>query len=276
MNGKLKLNDLLRLTPEQLAKTKVRLNKYNGEKNPIDDFKKDPNSLLHWNYHNNKPYKEGQYSIGLVHMNGDRYLLFTAGKILKVLDIPKNNGVGVKFETLEEYKDLYGRVVVSYHNTSQNLFRNADSIMDDLIVTEIIPSIYTGFDFPGYQNVSLTFEQLKTIVEGNFDSYRNALERQKAVYVQTDRATGKLYVGSATSEYGMLLARWKNYVSNGHGGNVDLKALVKEKGFDYIKKNFTYTIIENFNEGTEDRYVLERESYWKRVLDTRVHGYNKN
>ena len=276
MNGKLKLNDLLRLTPEQLAKTKVRLNKYNGEKNPIDDFKKDPNSLLHWNYHNNKPYKEGQYSIGLVHMNGDRYLLFTVGKILKVLDIPKNNGVGVKFETLEEYKDLYGRVVVSYHNTSQNLFRNADSIMDDLIVTEIIPSIYTGFDFPGYQNVSLTFEQLKTIVEGNFDSYRNALERQKAVYVQTDRATGKLYVGSATSEYGMLLARWKNYVSNGHGGNVDLKALVKEKGFDYIKKNFTYTIIENFNEGTEDRYVLERESYWKRVLDTRVHGYNKN
>ena len=276
MNGQLKLNDLLRLTPEQLAKTKVRLNKYNGEKNPIDDFKKDPNSLLHWNYHNNKPYKEGQYSIGLVHMNGDRYLLFTVGKILKVLDIPKNNGVGVKFETLEEYKDLYGRVVVSYHNTSQNLFRNADSIMDDLIVTEIIPSIYTGFDFPGYQNVSLTFEQLKTIVEGNFDSYRNALERQKAVYVQTDRATGKLYVGSATSEYGMLLARWKNYVSNGHGGNVDLKALVKEKGFDYIKKNFTYTIIENFNEGTEDRYVLERESYWKRVLDTRVHGYNKN
>ena len=29
-----------------------------------------------------------------------------------------------------------------------------------------------------------------------------------------------------------------------HGGNVGLKELVREKGFDYIKKNFQYTIIE--------------------------------
>ena len=276
MNGKLKLNDLLKLTEEELAVTKVRLNKYNGEKNPIDEFKKDPNKLLSWNYHNNKPYKKGQLSIGLVHIDGDRYLLFTVGRINEVLDMPKNYGVGVRYETLDEYNDLYGRVVVNYHNTSQNLFRNADSIMDELIVTEIIPLVYTGFDFPGYQNVYLTYDQLKTIVNGNYDSYRNALERQKAVYVQTDRATGKLYIGSATSDNGMLLARWKSYVLNGHGGNEALKELVEEKGFEYIKKNFTYTILENFNEGTPDDYVLKRESYWKEALDTRRHGYNRN
>ncbi len=272
MDGKLKLNDLLNLTEEDLARTKVRLNKYNGEKNPIDDFKKDPDSLLNWNYHNNKRYKKGQLSIGLVHMQGDKYLLFTIGKILEELNVPKNNGVGVVYETLDEYKDLYGRVVVTYHNTSQNLFRNANTIMDDLIVSEIIPSVYTGFDFPGYQNVFLTYDQLKTIVNGNYESYQNALKRQKAVYVQTDKATGKLYVGSATSNNGMLLARWSDYVKNGHGNNEGLKEL----SFDYIKKNFTYSILENFNEGTPDEYVLERESYWKKVLDTRNHGYNKN
>lgn len=74
----------------------------------------------------------------------------------------------------------------------------------------------------------------------------------------------------------MLLSRWKNYIENGHGGNVWLKELVREKGFDYIKKNFQYTIIENFNAKVDDHYVLERESYWKEVLRSREFGYNKN
>ena len=276
MEGKLKLNDLLQLSEEELSRTKVRLNTNNGEKDPIDVFKKDPDSLLGWNYWNNKSYKEGQISIGLVDMGGSSYLLFTVGVIKKVLDVPKNEGVGVEYETLEKYKDLYGRVIVSYHNKSQNLFRDANSIVDDLVIKEIIPSVYTGFEFPGYQNVYLTFEELETIVNGYYPSYKNALERQKAVYVQTDRATGKLYIGSATSDNGMLLARWSNYVSNGHGGNKDLKRLVEENGFDYIKKNFTYSILENFNEGTDDKYVLDRESYWKEVFDTRKNGYNCN
>ena len=55
-----------------------------------------------------------------------------------------------------------------------------------------------------------------------------------------------------------------------------LKELVREKGFDYIKKNFQYTIIENFNAKVDDHYVLERESYWKEVLRSREFGYNKN
>ena len=74
----------------------------------------------------------------------------------------------------------------------------------------------------------------------------------------------------------MLISRWKNYIENGHGGNVGLKELVREKGLDYIKKNFQYTIIENFNAKVDDHYVLERESYWKEVLRSREFGYNKN
>lgn len=276
MDGKLKLNDLLQLSEDELKVTKVRLNTNNGRDDPISEFKRNPDALLGWNYHNNKPYKKGQFSIGLVDMGNDSYLLFTVGKILEVLDIPKGQGVGVKYQTLEKYADLYGRVVVSYHNKSQQMFRDANSIMDQLIVKEIMPSFYTGFDFPGYQNVHLTFKELETIVKGNYPAYKNALERQKAVYVQTDKATGKLYIGSATSDSGMLLARWTSYVKNGHGGNKELVKLVKEKGFDYIKDNFTYSIIEVFDESTKDIYVLNRESYWKDVFDTRNHGYNAN
>ena len=74
----------------------------------------------------------------------------------------------------------------------------------------------------------------------------------------------------------MLLDRWKNYVSNGHGGNKELKEIVEKQGFDYVKQNFQYTIIEKYNAKIEDKVILERESYWKEVLDSRRHGMNCN
>lgn len=67
--------------------------------------------------------------------------------------------------------------------------------MDELEIKQILPSIYNGFDFPGYDKVSLTYDGLKTIVNGDYLSYLNALSNQKAVYLQTDKKTGKLYVG---------------------------------------------------------------------------------
>ena len=97
-----------------------------------------------------------------------------------------------------------------------------------------------------------------------------------AVYLITDNKTGKLYVGSATAQYGMLLQRWSNYVSDGHGGNEGLKAVVQEHGFDYVKANFQYSILENYNARMDDNYILKRESWWKEALRSREFGYNKN
>ena len=102
------------------------------------------------------------------------------------------------------------------------------------------------------------------------------MENQKAVYLITDKNNGKQYVGSATGDYGMLLERWSSYVSNGHGGNAELKELVSVKGFDYIKKNFQYSILENYNARTDDKLILARESWWKETLQTRKYGYNAN
>ena len=54
------------------------------------------------------------------------------------------------------------------------------------------------------------------------------MQNQKAVYLITDKLSGKLCVGSATSERGMLLQRWTNYVDNGHGHNKLLREVVIE------------------------------------------------
>lgn len=85
-----------------------------------------------------------------------------------------------------------------------------------------------------------------------------------------------MYVGSATSDYGMLLQRWKSYVANGHGGNKELVDIVNGKGYEYIKANFQYSILENYNAKVDDHIILERESWWKETLQTRKYGYNSN
>lgn len=147
---------------------------------------------------------------------------------------------------------------------------------DELIVNQILPATFDGYDFPGYDQVRLSYEQLEIIIRQNKKDWRAALENQKAVYLITDKNNGKLYVGSATSDYGMLLQRWSNYVENGHGGNIELKKLVEEKGFDYVKKYFQYSILENYNAKIDDHIILERESWWKDTLQSRKHGYNAN
>lgn len=58
----------------------------------------------------------------------------------------------------------------------------------------------------------------------------------------------------------MLLQRWTNYIDNGHGGNVELKHIVDTKGFDYVKENFQYSVLENYNARMNDNYILSREN----------------
>lgn len=278
MNGKLKLNDLLRFSDIDIRNTKISLNKQDKQSKDdvIEIFKTNKERLLEWNYWNTRSYAIGQYVIGLALIKNDDWFLFTVGQVTGKINAPNNTSIGVTYNTLHEFDDLYGRVVINYHNTQQQMCRKAETLIDEMLVKEILPSVFSGFDFPGYDKVCLSFKDLELIVKGNYPSYQNALENQKAVYLQTDTKTGKLYVGSATASQGMLLKRWSDYVNNGHGGNKGLQALIKQEGFDYIKNNFQYTILENFNSRVNDEYVLARESYWKDVLKSREFGYNEN
>lgn len=282
MEEKILLRDILKFSDEDINNCKIRFihNNENKTNNVLRLFLNEPdtinNNWLFWNYKKQGEFKEGQIAIALVRMgkNSDFYLLTTIKKIIKDLDI--KNGIGYEGIELEQYKKYYGRVIVKYHNTAQRLVRWASTLIDEIEVSQILTSIYEGKNFPGYDNVCLKYSELKVIIDNNKIDWTNALSNQKAVYLITDLNTGNLYVGSATSDKGMLLDRWKTYVANGHGGNKELKKIVDEKGFKYVKDNFQYTIIENYNAKIEDKVILERESYWKNVLDSRKHGMNWN
>ena len=198
----------------------------------------------------------------------------TIKKITKVLEVVE--GVGYEAEEIEEYASLYGRVVIKFHKSNRSIGNKFESIMNDLEVIEIFPVIYDGDEFPGYENVRLSYYQLETIIKRQRGAWIAALKNQKAVYLITDKATGKLYVGSATAQDNMLLQRWSDYVNNGHGGNTELKAIVSNKGFNYVKENFQYSILENYNARMDDTYIRRREKWWKETLCTKEWGYNDN
>ncbi len=139
-----------------------------------------------------------------------------------------------------------------------------------------MPTVFDGDDFPGYDNVKLTFNKLKTIIIQNKKDCINALQNQKGIYLITDTNNGKLYVGSATGNNGMLLQRWQNYIRNGHGGNKEFKEIIEQKGITYVEKYFQYSILENYNSKVDKHIILERESWWKEVLKSREFGYNSN
>jgi hypothetical protein len=204
----------------------------------------------------------------------DTWLLTTIKRVTKELDVI--NGVNYIGEEISKYSQYFGRVVIKYHKTAQTQGMYFNTVAGDLEVLEILPAQYDGDEFPGYDRVRISYSQLKNIIERRRQSWVAALENQKAVYLITDKHSGKLYVGSATAQKGMLLSRWTNYVNNGHGGNVELKRLVNEKGFEYVKNNFQYSILENYNSKTDDSYILKRESWWKETLQSRKFGYNDN
>ncbi len=277
--SKIFINDILQFSDEEISNVKIKFNIYNGYSDPLELYKQDPEEInVGWFLWHEKSryFQKGQTAICFLRISTDTWLLTTIKEITKLLDVPNGGGVGYEAVEVEKYKKYFGRVIVKYHNTNISMGRRYEALMNELEVLEVLNDCFTGNDFPGYENVRLTYHQLKNIIDRKLPGWIPALQNQKAVYLITDTNTGKLYVGSATAQYGMLLQRWSDYVHNGHGGNIGLRDIVNTNGFDYVKSYFQYSILENYNARMDDNYVLKREKWWKETLKSKEFGLNEN
>lgn len=271
------LQDLLHISDDEMNQVKIKFNQFNGSTNPMDEYQLDPEVVnSRWLFWRNKRryFYVGQIAVCLLKLSEDLWLLTTIKRVVEEFNVQQ--GVNYRGEELPEYRALFGRVIIRFHKTFMTQGRYYREIMNDLVVNQILPDQYDGDNFPGYDNVRLSYWQLSAIINKAKQDWVAALRSQKAVYLITDKNTGKLYVGSATSDNGMLLQRWTAYVKNGHGGNKELMALVEKLGFEYVKSHFQYSILENYNQKVEDKVILERESWWKETLQSRKWGYNAN
>ena len=227
--AKIMLNDLLHFDAAEVPNVRVKFNICDGSDDPLELYKTNPDWVnVYWllGYKDRHDFSVGQTAVCLLRFRRDKWLLTTIKKITGLRDVTE--GVGYDADERKEYEQYFGRVVVEYHNDGRRMSRKYEAVMDELEVVEILSEQYTGDEFPGYENVRLSYPRLKNIVDRQLPGWVDALRNQKAVYLITDTKTGKMYVGSATSQTGMLLQRWSSYAADGHGGNIELRELVKQ------------------------------------------------
>lgn len=167
------------------------------------------------------------------------------------------------------------RLLVRYQLTGRAIRLNLETHLERMSVHSILDVPYAGEVFPGHDQIDHTLAELAVIVSQNRPDWRVALQHMKGVYVLHDRTTGEPYVGAAYGDTG-IWDRLRQYTETLHGGNVGLTDLVQERGADYVRNNLSFALLEFWSMRTEDQHVIDRETYWKRVLLSRSHGLNRN
>ena len=260
---------------------KVRLNQKFGAENADSVYFSNEEQYLLANAYNGKNKQLNRpYLITFTEYSSFRDLWIFTG-VYKVTDYnnvnktPHGHDIS-KLEKVIDYEKYEGKLIVRYHKHTQAYVLNAESLIDQLELQEIRNEVIDSEVFNSYENIDLSFVQLSNIIKKQKQDWKTALENCKAVYLIRDSFNGKLYVGSATAEHGMLWSRWSQYIQTGHGGNKKLKELVAKQGIEYIKKHFHFSILKHFSSNTDDSIVLEREYYYHKILQTKEFGYNDN
>jgi hypothetical protein len=96
-------------------------------------------------------------------------------------------------------------------------------------------------------------------------SWQQTLSATRGVYLLTCPGTKKHYVGSASGEGGFL-QRWRDYVRNNHGGNMQLKS---RDWSDYL-----VSVLETAGSSTTDAEIIDLEQRWMKKLLSRSIGLN--
>ena len=175
---------------------------------------------------------------------------------------------------LDVHGDLIGRLIIAYNKEFRKSYPFLETVYKDFKFVEILRDRVKIEEFPGFERVNVSFSELKYIVENEEKSWKSALKNVQGVYLISDRSKGKLYVGAAYGE-DAFWNRWGEYIAKGTGGNVKLKELLEDEGFDHTS-NFYFSILEVHSKPTNKDFIIQRETHWKEVLLTRDFGYNKN
>ncbi len=285
VNIDLLLNDILNLSAKEIENSKIEFNMQAGREGEyfLDRWLKHTEEekltgsckeCSYWGWYGNKRnfYPE-QVIFSFVRISGDEWLLIS---VAKIVDTPLDAWAEV--EVLKRFSAFFGRLIIKCKkgNKFSRYVFNLGNYLEQATVKEILPCIYSGEKFEGYDQVYLPYSRLENIFNGRIlPTYYEALKKITGVYCLTDAHTGKLYIGSATGEEGVA-QRWGDYLNSKHGGNKKLIDLYEQKGTSYFEKYFTYTLLEYFVLSHDPTKIKEREQYWKRCFGTIKNGYNDN
>jgi hypothetical protein len=267
----LKLIDLIQLAGVTLTKYKIHL-ATSKNTNLLSAFH--AGTFKEWQEHQNQENFACAEVISLIELGKGRWLFAGAWRVLGVGPTHEERGFKYNTEEILGLKHLVGRVVVRFERTFRNSYLRGDNYGDRLEVLEVRALRESVEAFPGYSGVNISYQVLDLLRRDQPESWVTALSSVAGVYLITDGSNGRLYVGSAYGQGG-IWRRWMEYAEQGHGGNVDLQALLREKGASHTR-NFQFAILEIRDRNSTMEEVVVREAHWKDVLRTRQFGYNRN
>jgi hypothetical protein len=252
---------------------KLHFARWNGEKEPLEVWVRDKREWQGWQEY--RPARD----------DFNRPLIFSLIQFYHEPDIWLFGGEfrvvarhadRYEVEPVEERASFRGRLKLRYSYPERATRVKFEKHYSALEVQEILREPYSGRSFPGFEDIDLSFDELETLVRNSRPDWKAALASVKGIYLISDTKTGKHYVGSAYGGDG-IWSRWQSYIATGHGGNVELRALVNDPTLEYCRKAFRFALLEYRPSTTPDEIILSREAFWKRILITRgVHGLNRN
>ncbi len=199
----------------------------------------------------------------------------------RFIGVYKNNGIVGEFEDhlIFDFKEVpgfeilkervivdWGKNAISWHQWYEN--EKAVIRIDRGLIENDIPL------FISYNDVLLTYRQLKTIFDKEISDWKKRLDCCNCIYLIQDTNNGKQYIGSTYNKEG-IWGRWKYYAKSGHGGDVLLKEEI-DKDPLYAMKYFHWIILELLPLKISENEAVDREELWKRKLCSLSLGYNKN
>lgn len=158
---------------------------------------------------------------------------------------------------LEAYS---GRLFIEWGLGTRSWIQRADR-QNKLIIE--LARVFREEAFPGYGRLITDLSAVGTLPV----SWIEALRAARGVYLLTCPQTREQYVGAATGEGGFI-SRWMTYVATGHGGNAALQSR--------NLTNYQISILEVAGSTATAEDVLEMEQIWKRKLQSREMGLNRN
>jgi len=259
----------------QPRRCKLHLAVWSGHDDPLDVFFR--GRFEAWQTWQTRKNFEREFIVSIIKLPGrHRWLLAGCYRRLGRKWVTDPGPPHHKYQTEEllETAALAGRVIVGFRRSGRASYLNAETWAEGLEVLQLLERRMAISDFPGFNRVLLDKPTLDLVVSQEVQTWKGALRSVAGIYLITDTQTGKQYVGSAAGEGG-IWSRWSEYSKTGHGGNRELREVLKAEGKGYAK-NFQYAVLEIADTHAGDDEILKREEHWKRVLRSREFGYNRN
>ncbi len=265
----LKLCDIIKLCGVNLGQFKIHLATSSSHP-PLQAYHE--GRFQAWQEDQNQKNFQCETVLSLIGLSRDKWLFVGVWKVLGVQTA--GNRYKYKTEELHGLESLTGRAIVYFKRAFRASYLIGENYGDELYISELLGERHSIPDFPGFSRVRLELKQLRYVVSREVSSWKSALRSVAGVYAISDKASGRIYVGSAYGTEG-IWGRWRLYSEAPHGFNKELIELLKKEG-DIYSENFRFSILEICDILSSQDEVIGRESHWKESLLTREYGYNSN